>query len=170
MPLHPVSAQRIAGDLEALRRAPVLDPFEAMKPGAPAIHPEISPNNVLPSDPVGGPDVFVDKGDVDRGLSEAEVTVDGHRAELTTFEFDILEMLMRAAGIKLRHLHVKFHGATSNGRSWDPTIPTMTRSLIDGELRLNRIIDVLYRGVKPMVAVTMGIGRPHAASPDAAAR
>jgi xanthine dehydrogenase molybdenum-binding subunit len=55
----------------------VLDPLEAMKPGAPLIHPEIAPHNVLPKDPVGGGDVFVDKGDVDRGLAEAEVVVEG---------------------------------------------------------------------------------------------
>jgi CO/xanthine dehydrogenase Mo-binding subunit len=55
----------------------VLDPLEAMKPGAPVLHPEIAPRNVLPPDPVGGGDVFVDKGDVDRGFAEAEVVVEG---------------------------------------------------------------------------------------------
>ena len=55
----------------------VLDPLEAMKPGAPLVHPDIAPANVLPPDPVAGPDVFVNKGDVDRGLAEAEVTVEG---------------------------------------------------------------------------------------------
>jgi len=55
----------------------VLDPIEAMKPGAPVIHPEIAPNNVLPKDAVGGADVFVNKGDVDRGFAEADVVVEG---------------------------------------------------------------------------------------------
>jgi CO/xanthine dehydrogenase Mo-binding subunit len=55
----------------------VLDPFEAMKPGAPVLHPGIAPDNVMPEDDVGGPAVFVDKGDVDRGLREAEVVVEG---------------------------------------------------------------------------------------------
>jgi xanthine dehydrogenase molybdenum-binding subunit len=55
----------------------VLDPIEAMKPGAPLLHPEISKNNVMPKDPVGGDDVFVNKGDVEKGFSEAEVIVEG---------------------------------------------------------------------------------------------
>ncbi len=54
----------------------VLDPLEAMKPGAPVIHPEISPNNILPKDPVGGADIFVDKGDVDIGFAGSEVVVE----------------------------------------------------------------------------------------------
>lgn len=54
----------------------VLDPVEAMKPGAPLVHPEIAPNNILPKDPVGGSDVFLDKGDVDRGFAEADVVVE----------------------------------------------------------------------------------------------
>ncbi len=53
----------------------VLDPREAMQPDAPVIHPEIAPRNVLPWDPVGGPDVFLDKGDVAKGLTDAEVLV-----------------------------------------------------------------------------------------------
>jgi xanthine dehydrogenase molybdenum-binding subunit len=55
----------------------VLDPLEAMRPGAPVIHPEVSVSNVMPKDPVGGDDVFVNKGDADRGLAEAEVVVEG---------------------------------------------------------------------------------------------
>jgi xanthine dehydrogenase molybdenum-binding subunit len=55
----------------------VLDPLEAMKPGAPVLHPEIAPQNVLPQDPIGGGDVFVNKGDADRGFAEAEVVVEG---------------------------------------------------------------------------------------------
>lgn len=55
----------------------VLDPIEAMKPGAPLVHPEITQNNVLPKEKVGGDDVFLDKGNVDAGFAEAEVVVDG---------------------------------------------------------------------------------------------
>jgi len=55
----------------------VLDPLEAMKPGAPVIHPEVSDNNVLPKETVGGSDVFVNKGNVDQAFSEADVTVEG---------------------------------------------------------------------------------------------
>ena len=55
----------------------VLDPFEAMRPGAPVVHPEIAPGNVLPEDPVGGPAVFLDKGDALAALAGAEVVVAG---------------------------------------------------------------------------------------------
>ena len=55
----------------------VLDPLEAMRPGAPAVHPEIAPANVLPADEVGGADVFLDKGDAVAALAAAEVVVEG---------------------------------------------------------------------------------------------
>ena len=66
---------------EALRRLDVewevlpfvLDPVKAMEPGAPALHPGIAPNNVLPPDPVGGEDVYLSKGDFEKAYSEAEV-------------------------------------------------------------------------------------------------
>jgi CO/xanthine dehydrogenase Mo-binding subunit len=54
----------------------VLDPLEAMKPGSPVIHPQISQSNVLPADPVGGPDVFLTKGDVEKGFAEADVVLE----------------------------------------------------------------------------------------------
>lgn len=55
----------------------VLDPLEAMEPGAPVIHPEIASGNTMPPDTVGGPDVFLDKGDVEKALAGAEVIVEG---------------------------------------------------------------------------------------------
>jgi len=55
----------------------VLDPMEAMKPGAPLVHPDIAPQNILPKDTVGGSDVFVNKGDVEKALQDAEVVVEG---------------------------------------------------------------------------------------------
>ena len=54
----------------------VLDPIEAMKEGAPSVHPELRETNVLPEDPVGGPDVFLQKGEVDKAFSEADVVVE----------------------------------------------------------------------------------------------
>jgi xanthine dehydrogenase molybdenum-binding subunit len=80
-----VAAESEAVAEEALRRIVVdwevlpfvLDPLEAMRPGAPAVHPDIAPANVLPADEVGGPDVFVDKGDALAALAEAEVVVAG---------------------------------------------------------------------------------------------
>ena len=55
----------------------VLDPHEAQKPDAPRIHPQIAPDNVLPADPIGGPEVFLQKGDVERGMAAADVVVEG---------------------------------------------------------------------------------------------
>jgi len=55
----------------------VLDPIEAMKPGAPLVHPEIAPNNIMPEDRVGGANVFVNKGNVERDLAAADVVVEG---------------------------------------------------------------------------------------------
>ena len=54
----------------------VLDPLEAMQPGAPVVHPEIAEHNVLPPDPVGGPDVFLRKGDVEQGFAAADVVIE----------------------------------------------------------------------------------------------
>lgn len=54
----------------------VMDPLTAMRPGAPVIHPEISANNVLPPDPVGGPDVFLRKGDTEAGFAAADVVLE----------------------------------------------------------------------------------------------
>jgi len=57
----------------------VLDPTEAMKPGAPILHPDIAPNNVLPSDPTNpwiGADRFLEKGNVEHGFAEADTIVE----------------------------------------------------------------------------------------------
>ncbi|TAL32326.1 MAG: hypothetical protein EPN93_16045, partial [Spirochaetes bacterium] len=54
----------------------VLDPVEAMKPGAPIIHPEITKTNILPKESVGGDDIFVNRGDIDKSFAEADVIVE----------------------------------------------------------------------------------------------
>jgi xanthine dehydrogenase molybdenum-binding subunit len=54
----------------------VLDPIEAMKKGAPLVHPEITRNNVLPPEKMGGEDVFLDKGDVDAGFAQADIVIE----------------------------------------------------------------------------------------------
>ena len=51
----------------------VLDAAAASQPGAPVLHPEIAPNNILPPDPVGGPDMFLDRGNVLAALATAPV-------------------------------------------------------------------------------------------------
>jgi xanthine dehydrogenase molybdenum-binding subunit len=68
----------------------VLDPIEAMQPGAPLVHPEIAPSNVLPTDPVGGPDAYYETGDVEEAFARAEVVAEAtctyHNANQGTLE------------------------------------------------------------------------------------
>lgn len=54
----------------------VLDPIAAMQPDAPVIHPETALQNVLPPDPVGGPDVFLQKGDIENGFKDADIVLE----------------------------------------------------------------------------------------------
>lgn len=54
----------------------VLDPISAMKPDAPVLHPHIAPENILPFDPVGGPDCFLTKGDTDQDFEKADVVLE----------------------------------------------------------------------------------------------
>ncbi len=54
----------------------VLDPIESMQPGAPVLHPELSQSNILPAEPIGGADVFVNIGDVERGFTEADINIE----------------------------------------------------------------------------------------------
>ncbi len=55
----------------------VLDPREAMQPGAPVIHPEINPlGNTLPPEPFCGPDIYRLRGDVEQAFAEADEIVE----------------------------------------------------------------------------------------------
>ncbi|MCL4559415.1 MAG: molybdopterin-dependent oxidoreductase [Chloroflexi bacterium] len=54
----------------------VMDPLSAMQPEAPVIHPQIAEHNVLPPDPIGGPDIFLNKGDVEQGFASADVVLE----------------------------------------------------------------------------------------------
>ena len=54
----------------------VLDPVAAMQSEAPVIHPEIALTNILPPDPIGGPDVFLNKGDVEVGFSGSDIVLE----------------------------------------------------------------------------------------------
>ena len=54
----------------------VLDPLMALKPDAPVVYPEIASHNVLPPDPVGGPDIFLIKGDIEQGFAAADVVLE----------------------------------------------------------------------------------------------
>ena len=55
----------------------VLDPARAVEPGAPRIHPELGlGSNVLPAEAQCGGDLWLDRGDVDQALKEAEAVVE----------------------------------------------------------------------------------------------
>ena len=55
----------------------VLHHDDAMKPGAPVIHPEINPeSNILPHSPYADSEVIIDKGDVEQALQQADAVAD----------------------------------------------------------------------------------------------
>jgi len=71
----------------------VLTVEDALKPDAPVIHPEINPHgNMIPPDgnPFWGPDVFFERGDVDKAFSEAEAMIET-KADLYNAEQGALE-------------------------------------------------------------------------------
>jgi two-component system response regulator CpxR len=78
-----------------------------------------------------------------------EVSVDGKHVELTTFEFDILEMLMRAAGRVLSRdaLMENFYNrkATPYDRSIDMHISHLRKKLEDGTTLIKTIRGVGYQ-------------------------
>ena len=78
-----------------------------------------------------------------------EVLVDGKHVELTTFEFDILEMLMRAAGRVLSRdaLMENFYNrkATPYDRSIDMHISHLRKKLEDGTTLIKTIRGVGYQ-------------------------
>ena len=78
-----------------------------------------------------------------------EVTSDGKRVELTTFEFDILEMLMRSAGRVLSRdaLMENFYNrkATPFDRSIDMHISHLRKKLENGEALIKTIRGIGYQ-------------------------
>lgn len=65
-------------DIEWEEKPFVLDPIEAMAPGSPLVHPDLTSSNVLAPDPTGGPDVFEDRGNVDADFKTADVVIEVH--------------------------------------------------------------------------------------------
>ena len=63
--------------------------------------------------------------------------------------------------LTLAALHFKFHGGAtaSNGGRWRPEIPTRIRSMCGDELRLHDVVDVLDKGVQPVVKLTLRSGK-----------
>lgn len=65
----------------------------------------------------------------------------------------------RGFRISLAELYGRF-------QKWCPRIPTMVRSLVDGELRQHRLVDVLDQGTKPCIEVRLASGRSITVTPD----
>ena len=71
--------------------------------------------------------------------------------------------------LSLRDLYSAFHGgkrSAASRRTWNPSIPTYIRSLCDGELRLNLVHDVLDKGERPVVQLTLASGKTLLLTPD----
>jgi SWI/SNF-related matrix-associated actin-dependent regulator 1 of chromatin subfamily A len=67
--------------------------------------------------------------------------------------------------IQIKKLYERFNNY-SNSHKWSPDIPTYATSLIDGELRLNRIKAVKYSGIKDVIKVTTESGKSLKLTPD----
>jgi two-component system response regulator CpxR len=97
--------------------------------------------------PAGGGRIEVNGVTLDPGTRE--VLAGGKRVELTTFEFDILEMLMRAAGRVLSRdaLMENFYNrkATPYDRSIDMHISHLRKKLEDGTTLIKTIRGVGYQ-------------------------
>jgi SWI/SNF-related matrix-associated actin-dependent regulator 1 of chromatin subfamily A len=72
----------------------------------------------------------------------------------------------KAFSISLSHLHYKFHNGIDGRLGWDNSIVSHTRSIIDGRLRLNRIVNVLDSGMKEVIEVTLQSGKQIKLTPD----
>ena len=70
--------------------------------------------------------------------------------------------------IVLAELYRKFHGGISGvtKRVWDVNVPTYIRSLVGDVLRLNLIKDVLAKGRKSVVKVSLASGKSIRVTPD----
>jgi two-component system response regulator CpxR len=81
--------------------------------------------------------------------SSREVTRDGRPVELTTFEFDILEMLMRAAGrpVSRDELMERIYNrpATTFDRSMDMHVSHLRRKLENGRTLIKTVRSVGYQ-------------------------
>lgn len=72
----------------------------------------------------------------------------------------------RSFQIALRQLHYKFHGGESRRRRWRPDIDTLTGSMVDGVVRLNRIENVFNQGRRRVVRLTLASGKSLRLTPD----
>lgn len=77
----------------------------------------------------------------------------------------------RGFEITIKELFSKFNHAVplygERGQSgWDSTIPTRIRSLCGDELRLNRVVKVLHKGMRPTVELILKSGKTLRLTPD----
>ena len=73
-------------------------------------------------------------------------------------------------GVGRKHLlasaYKRFHGLDQTNYNWDKNIPTYTRSLCGTELRLNKVIDILDKGIRPVMRLTLASGKFLRLTPD----
>jgi SWI/SNF-related matrix-associated actin-dependent regulator 1 of chromatin subfamily A len=66
--------------------------------------------------------------------------------------------------VKLKDAHDRFHGGVRY--TWDPEIDTYMRALCDGELRQHRVLDILDKGKRDTLKVTLKSGKVIHVTPD----
>ena len=77
----------------------------------------------------------------------------------------------RGFKITLRELYEKWSSRKDyqgklGQKGWDSSVPTLVRSLKDGVLGLHRLVNVLDKGIKPVVKVTLASGKTLVCTPD----
>jgi SWI/SNF-related matrix-associated actin-dependent regulator 1 of chromatin subfamily A len=66
----------------------------------------------------------------------------------------------RGFKISLRKLHYKFNGGMSGHNcAWDPSFPTYVRALVNGDFHQHRILQVLSRGARSVMKLTLHSGK-----------
>lgn len=73
----------------------------------------------------------------------------------------ILQINRAGRGFKttLKDLFYKFNGGISNYHKWDLSIPTYTKSLCTGILKLNKIKEVLFKGSQTTLKIKLNSGK-----------
>jgi hypothetical protein len=164
---------RATDEFESLLFPPTWTPAEVSLPDQPADAPVVAPTpDVIPAEPE--PDVTVPGGMLTSPWRHQKTAfrfcldhfAAGLRGILLAMGMGCIEgdaeLIINRRGcarrITLREFHRKFHGGETKRRRWQQ-LATRTRSMIDGELRLNDVLDVVAQGIKPVVRVTLASGR-----------
>lgn len=72
----------------------------------------------------------------------------------------------RSFRMSLADAYVRFHSRGIGRYAWDPTIVTRCRALADGELRQIIVRDIVKKGLKKVVRVTLASGKSIRVTPD----